>query len=294
EAIERAVIVPPRHPDHDPRCVTATFDDGTEGGFTAQQGEIAATADGRLRFATSGRALLPDSNLADGTVLLALAELPPGARFGAVLRAADPEHGGSRADGTQTWAGLERDAEGAVRAFVRFPRDGRLETLRGPILASADGAAPGLLRIDLAGSRVTLRATGAAAAEPLEVGPIPAPPDGGMLSLEAEADRAVLLDWLLVRPAGGPLVQLAADARGEHSLAWLAPTPQAELPLDALGIRYDDLRIETAELHELWPTRVAAGEGHLILSSVGARRRLEPGRELVVELDGRRDALLLR
>ena len=295
EAIRRAVIVPPAHPERDQRCLIAQFDDGTTGGLDPRRGDVGATAEGRLRFAAAGRALWPDVTIADGTVLLGLTgEVPAGSRIGVLLRAARPEHEAAQADGTQTFVGIERDLDGVVRGLVCFPSSGVLETLRGPALARAAEPAPRVLRIDFAADRITLRADDVAALGPQQNGPIPAPSGGGLLSIEAGGEAPVEVDWLLVRPAGGAACQIAVDARGVSTLAWLAATPQGALPLDRLAVRDDDLRLDAQDVLARWPTVVAQGPGFVLRTTVGSTRRLLPGREVVVDFEGRRDAVLLR
>lgn len=299
QAIESAVIRPVEHPEHDPRCVTAVFADGTVGPLRVRSGSV-QVGGGHARLTVPTQLMLADAPLDDATVVVAIgAGLPANATAGVVLRAATPAADAFAVNGTQTFAGVQSDANGRLRIAVAYPRGGMLQWRRGAFLTRSTAVDRLVLRVDVAGSVVRASVNGEPGLGAQGVSGVPAPPNGGYLGVCSTGHSSpIALDYVLARAADGPIGQVTVDASGAHMLTVLAERGLHDLGTPVFHVDYDDLVIELPFLSQLlphvWPTLEAAGPDHLVVSSRGATIPLLPDHSLAIQIGPHREAALLR
>lgn len=298
DAIRSAVIPPANHRDHDPRCLTATFDDDTFGELQLRFGSAAATG-GELDLAAPSLLGLPDAELVDGTAVLKIrGGLPAGAKIGFRVRAADNADDVFLASGTQSFLAVEHDPAVGLRALVIHPQNGALTWFRGPAL-SAQPTQDLILRVDFEGDRAFVRVNGEHGLGALGYAGIPAPAAGGRIGVRSNGHTDTLhVDYVLARDATAPIAQIDVDQNGNHSLAFIAPDLFFTLPLWTMQILYDDILFPIQAipilLPYLWPTVLAAQPDHVLLSSRTSTAPLQAGNQLVIELAGQREGEYLR
>ncbi len=298
DAIRNAVIPPANHPDHDDRCLTATFDDGTTGALQLRFG-TAAPVGGELDFAEPSLLALPDTDFVDGTAILRVrGGLPAGAKIGFRIRAADDADDVFLATGTQSFLAVEHDPALGLRALVIHPQNGVLNWFRGPALSVAPSQDL-ILRVDFEGDRAFIRVNGQHGLGSQGYTGIPNPAVGGRIGVRSNAHTDTLhVDYVLARDATAPIAQIDVDQNGDHTLAFVAPDLFFTLPLWTMQILYDDILFPIQAipilLPYLWPTVLAAQPDHVLLSSRTSTAPLQAGNQLVIELAGQREGEYLR
>lgn len=298
DALESAVIPPESHPDHDPRCLTAAFDDGTTGNLQLLFG-TASPLGGELDIAAPSLLALPDTTFVDGTAIMKIrGGLPIGAKIGFRIRAADNADDVFLATGTQSFLGIEHDPTVGLRALVIHPQSGALTWFRGPALSAVAGQDL-ILRVDFEGDRAFVRVNGQHGLGAQGYAGIPNPPNGGRIGIRTNAHADTLhVDYVLARDATAPIAQIDVDQNGDHTLAFVAPDLFFTLPLWTMQVLYDDVLFPIQAmpilLPYLWPSVLAAQPDHVLLSSRTSAAPLQVGNQLVIELAGQREGEYLR
>lgn len=298
DAVASAVTAPLHHPNHDPRQLFVGFDDGRLGPLRTRFGGV-SVANGAMRLSNDAQIDLPAAHLFDQVAILELLPgLPINGAIGFVLRAATDSAPAFDPNGTQVWVGIQRRADGRLRARAAVATPPGVAWITGPVLQRASATAQLTLRAELTGERLRFL-VGDEDGFPGGLGDIPIPPDGGCFAVRSFGHTTPIdIDNVLLRPLDGPATQAATDARGEHFLVFVADTDLASLDLRSFSIRHDDLTFPVSTLPYVvpwvWPHLVTAGSGHLVLGSVGAVVPLQAGRDLIVSLRGVLEGEILR
>lgn len=297
-ALTGAVRVPANHPEHDPRCLLATFDSGTNPALVPRFGGPYATA-GVLRLPVETQLDLPAAPLDDQIAILRVASpLPRGASLGVVMRASTPGAGAFHPVGVQTWVGVEHAANGSLRALVARPLGGSMVWWAGPALQSTSAQQAFVMRVELVGDRLDLTVNDEIAIPGGRSG-MGVLQGGGYFAIRSRMHvQPIDLDYVLLRPKQGPVAQVASEAAGDHAIAFVADGSFANLPLGSLRIHYDDLTLGASELPLflpwIWPTIAGMGSDHLVLGHDNAPIPLAPRNSLVIELGAHREGEILR
>jgi hypothetical protein len=303
QIVVNALLGHPVHPDHDPRSIAATFDDGSLYPLEPRLG-APFVRHGGLALEGEQRLVHRAATLVDGQALWRLPDgIPAGAWSGIVVRAASPADDFDRAGGPQALIRLVHEAGLGLRAEVLAP------SLPGPLRSVAMTGiptnAPIQVYVRFVGDRVDLRVNGFPAfGLPGRQG-LPGAGTAGHLSLRHGGAWTGLerVDYLLLRAEDGPVGLISNDTAGEHSVSLLEPDvfgalqPQTwfhELTMPGQGPIALPIDLFPPLVTAFWPGLIGFDGQHISLSSRGAPARLPAGTGLVFDYKGRREGAFLR
>jgi hypothetical protein len=292
--VRNAVVPLGGHPDQDPRCVTATFDDGTTGRLEAADDGV-DVAGGTLALWRGSKVRLEDVRHDDVHALVRVRSLPPDCRVGVVLR--EPPSGKPAEDTTTVWA--VRLPNDRVRVEVTRVAGGRTVVHQGPILARARANKPFRLLVRVEGDRVWARVGDEDALGAGGYSGIATPGGGGHLGLRVGGSgRHVTIDYFLARAPDGPVGQISVDQAGRHTFCLFHPQLWSTFDPRKLFFEAGGLRLAPPDLGPaigwIWPRAVGVAGDHVLISSDGSMWSPPPGLPLVVEYAGRREGEYFR
>ncbi len=298
DLVANAVIPPTPHPDEDPRCGIATFDDGTLAPLDPAQGAPFVVS-GEVVLDGAQRLVHRSAEVVDGNAVLRIRNgLTAGSRIGITVRAENPLDDWDAGNGTSTTFWLQQDASLGARVEVVSP-NGPGALAQSAWMSGITPGTPVTFHVQFGARFAGCRVNDANVILFGGVNNLPTPALGGYLSVRSDVQgaQAAALDYVMFRPADGPTAQVQNTLNG-HVLGLLGWREVSGLDfnswfVDTAGFPVDIYLFGVAQPF-MWPNILGFDTDHLMLSSDGALAGIPSGVEVRFRYRGRAEGVFTR